>query len=109
MAAVAEAATAAAVEATLLVRPPERQLSVPAAANKPRFLLSHEAIGRYSAAIASRHKRAVPAVVAVADAAATIAAVVAAVATNLLHTTVQNQKGQSRKRLAFLLVSTLRP
>jgi hypothetical protein len=46
--------------------------------------LSHEAIVRYSAATASRHKRAVRAAAADEDAAATTVAVDAAVATNLL-------------------------
>ena len=46
--------------------------------------MSHEVIGRYSAAIASRRKRAVPAAVADVDAAATTAADAAADVTKLL-------------------------
>jgi hypothetical protein len=84
LAGAAEAATVAAGAVVIArVQPRERQLFVLAAASRPRFLLSHEEIVRYSAAIASRLKRAVRAAVADVDAAATIAADAAAVVTKL--------------------------
>ena len=77
-------------EAVIAPAPPqERQLFVPAAASRPRFLLNLAEIVRYSAATASRRKRAaLVAAVVDADAAATTvadAAAVAADATNSLY------------------------
>jgi hypothetical protein len=102
---VAEALAGAAVAATAAAgavviahaQPRERQLSVLAAASKPRFHSSHEETVRYSAAIASRRKRAVLAAVADVDAAATTAADAAAVVTKLhLELGSYNSKEQER-------------
>jgi alkyl hydroperoxide reductase subunit AhpC len=73
----AEAATAAGAVAIAHVQRPEPRLFVLVAASRRLFLLNREAIVRYSAAIASRHKRVVRAAAAVVDAAATTAAVAA--------------------------------
>jgi hypothetical protein len=87
----AAAAVTVEAEADIAPAPPrERRLFVPAAASKPRFLLNLGEIVRYSAATASRRKRAArAAAVADVDAAATIAAdaaaAVAADATNSLY------------------------
>jgi len=96
----AEAAEVVMAEAEAVIAPAqqrERLLFVLAAASKPRCLLSPEAIVRYSAGIASRHKKAVVVelVAAVdADAAATIAAADAADVTRL--PTNQRDLPQSR-------------
>jgi len=84
----AEAAIAVTAEAAVVIAPAqplERQSSAQAAASKPRFLLNLEAIARYSAATASRHKKVARAGVADVVAAATIVAdAAAAAATNSL-------------------------
>ena len=74
------AVTAEAAVAIAPAPPQEPRLFVLAAASKLPFLLNPEAIVRYSAAIASRRKRVVPAVAAAVDAAATTAADAAAAA-----------------------------
>ena len=77
----AAVAVTAEAEAAIAPAPPrERRLFVPAAASRPRFLLSLVEIVRYFAATASRRKRAVPVAAVAVDAAATIVAGVAAVA-----------------------------
>ena len=81
------AAVAAMAEAVVVIAPAqplEQQLFVQAAASKQQFPSNLVEIVRYSAATASRHKRAVRAAAADEDAAATTVAVDAAVATNLL-------------------------
>jgi hypothetical protein len=76
------AAAALTVEAAVIARaqPQALQLYVPAADNKPRFHSSLVAIVRYSAAIASRHKKAAPVVAVDADVAMTAAVAADAVA-----------------------------
>ena len=83
----AAAAVTVEAEAVIAPAPPrERRLFVPAAASRPRFLLSLAEIVRCFAATAFRRKRAVrAAAVADVDAAATTAADAAAVAADAIN------------------------
>jgi hypothetical protein len=85
---------AEAAVAILRAPQPVRQSSVQAAASKPRFPLNREAIAQYSAATASRLKRAAPAAALVVDVdvAATIAAAVVAEADVTSFSTYQSSR-----------------